>query len=890
MNPSHLTSSIRSSWASLYSLVNQQSFWTQLGHSVRSTFVRSLVVFSGLLAVVYIGVWVAVAQLFESLESKTQIIAIAASSLVQTAFGVPIGLDLRALDGIVAIDFQFEAGFYPTLLVAAFIFFAAWNTRREVAHFATLEGKFLATVAGNGVIATSISFLLVVQNFVVDRYAVLPIEDGAARFSVASLGVGELGIIFLLTAVGGLSAFSTMISGSLERLAKGLNWFFFVLVSFLVMFLIVATLIGVTVFLQELIDIDFVQLNDAQETSEGIGAWEILGLLGVVLFLPTLLGNLLWLSMGSSFGIQQDDTASLLYESLWPVDSFFGNLADWGLLEGWSAWDEFGAKALLALIPIVLVALFVGAAGSIRASFRPVSFWSLPIFVAGGILSALLFWKMTSVSVGVQAELLFGDIEGEDPIFDDLLRDGLQLQSGGTEVSAVLAALVVVSAAFLGARYLGGPLHRIFPRLMSFVSFEFSRDSVPSDRTRGIKNTGRVLIALTALPPVTLLSLAAFENVAAHRNGADEFAQETVALFLNGEVNETKGLFLSQDNSDWFSDEIIEAARIPAGTPVEITLSDIAGGPLEVNETGAKVRLNFAGSDPFALEMTAFASPQSETLGVTRVEFAGKITPIVVDLALPKVLTDAGVDSVSVNNQSVPPNSYATFPGTYSFQTEGRGIVSGTESSKVLTSGGFSPDFSPQVVLDSAKNAEMSEAISNAATSCSEADRFGKSTCFDTSELSGEPKSLNGNIPKEFYDFAILDDYAVESAVCNEFEDVLEDAFTLTRSTSCVWEVDRSQIYYGKKITRTPVYSTGTRSSYVRECERVYYWWSDDYEWEGCWRDTPYQYQSGTTTSFSRGSKLFEGRFRYELTGVISITAELVNSTLVLGEPIVTVN
>ena len=87
------------------------------------------------------------------------------------------------------------------------------------------------------------------------------------------------------------------------------------------------------------------------------------------------------------------------------------------------------------------------------------------------------------------------------------------------------------------------------------------------------------------------------------------------------------------------------------------------------------------------------------------------------------------------------------------------------------------------------------------------------------------------------------------------------------------------------KPPKPPVYSTTTRSTWVRECEREYDWWTGDDEWVGCWRDVTTQYQSGTSTSYSRGAKIFEGRFRVSVTGMISITAELEGSELVVGDP-----
>jgi hypothetical protein len=870
-------------------VITRRSLWVKLGLSARSTFLRSLTIFFAVVSVVYVGVWFAVSQLFEFVESKTQIVAVAASSITQTIFGVPIGLEVSAVDGAAGVKFQFEFGVFPTLLVGAFLFLAAWNTRKEMTKFETGSEKFIAALAVNVVMGLSISLLLVVQNFAVDRYAVVLLDFESGRISVAPLGAGDLAIVFLLAAVGGLSALSAAVTGTFERFARALNWFFFVLFSFLVLFLLVSVLIGATVILQELIDVDFVAVNEVADSSEGFDLGQTWWVLGVLLFLPTLLGNLVWLSFGSSFGVQQDPDSPFPHELLGPIYSQLGDLYYWDLFQRWSAWDVYGAKALLALVPIVLVAIFAGAAGANRTGFRPKSFWILPIFLAGGVLLSIPFWRMTSLSLLVRGEILFGNLEGQDAVLDEIVSDGLQVQTGGTEVSAVFAALVIVSFAFLGARLLGEPLRRVFPRLMSFVSFEFDKNAAPLDRTRGAKYAGRLLIVVVALPPLSLLSVAGLENIAAHQNGADEFAQETVASLLNGDIPEVKLLFAGPDGAEWFADDILEAARISSSTQFEITIRDSRGGPLETNETSAQIFLDFAGTDPLKLKMDATASLESEIIGVTRYKFAGQLEPSVVDLLLPRVLTDAGVESVSVNGQSVSPNTYAALPGTYSFETEGRGIVSETESSKVLTSGQFSPDFSPTVILDSKKDAEMSEAISTAAELCAEVDTFGNSSCFDTAKVSGEPRSLNGTVPNNFYDFVALNDYAVESAVCDEYEDVLNDAFTLTRSTNCVWEIDRTQIYYGRKTTNTPVYSTGITTRWVPQCERVYYWFLDDYEWGGCYRDTEYQYQSGTTTSYSRGTKLFEGRFRYELSGVISVTAKLENTELVFGEPTIVV-
>ena len=889
MASSPIASAFNSSWKSFSSLTTQRSLWVQLGLSARSTFLRSLTIFFAVVGVVYVGVWFAVSQLFESVESKTQIVAIAASSFVQTTFGVPIGLEVSAVDGAAGLKFQFDFGIFPTLLVGAFLFLAAWNTRKEMAKFETGSEKFLAAVAGNVVMGLSISLLLVVQNFAVDRYAVIVLDFESGRISVAPLGAGDLAVVFLLTALGGLSALSAAVTGAFARFARALHWFFLVLFSFLVLFLLVSVVIAATVFLQELIDVDFVAVNDLADGSQGFDWGETWWVLGVLLFLPTLLGNLVWLSFGSSFGLQQDPDSPFPYEFLGPIYSALGELSYWDLFQRWSAWDVYGAKALLALVPIVLVAIFAGAAGANRTGFRPNSFWILPLFLAGGILLSILFWRMTSLSFAVGGEVLFGNLEGEDAVLARIVDEGLQVQTGGTEVSAVLAGLVIVSCAFFGARFLGKPLRRVFPRLMSFVSFEFDRAAAPTDRTRGTKYAGRLLIGVAVLPPLWLLSVAVTENIAAHRNGADEFARETVASFLNGDIREVKLLFAGSDSVAWFAEDILDSARISSSAPFEITIRDSRGGPLETNETSAQIFIDFAGADPLKLEMNATASLESETLGVTRYEFAGQLEPIEVNLLLPTVLTDAGVESVSVNDRLVAPNTYAALPGTYSFETEGRGIVSETQSSNILTSGQFSPDFSPTVILDTEKDAEMSEAISAAAELCADVDTFGRSSCFDTAKVSGEPRSLNGTVPNDFYDFAALNDYAVESAVCDEYDDVLNDAFTLTRSTNCVWEIDRTQIYYGRKTTKTPVYSTGTTTRWVAQCERVYYWFLDDYEWEGCWRDTEYQYQSGTTTSYSRGAKLFEGRFRYELAGVISVTATLQDSELVFGEPTVVV-
>jgi len=878
--------------------------WASLLVVARGAFLAALTVFFGLLLFSYLLFGMLFFVVLEDVPDAGLTVAVIATLFTQAAFGATMALS--RVDVLLGIEIQSSIVVLavPTLLTILVATIFVLFSKRMALSVANHRG--FAVVLSSLILGLTLLFLNYLLSFATNRYARFPVDSDFSGFFVDLLLPGNafviFGVAFIPAFLGGI-----FVTYSKSTIVRGLSWYLTTLRGFFVSFLLAGLVVLVTLVFYRVLSVDFVTVRPVGFETETDGGIVATVLVLLLLYLPTLLANILWLSSGSVLEVELDSVNNLgLLDDLISVDLGLG----WGVLfEPFSLWQHNRMVAVAAIIVLLGVALFAGSVSSHIRQFRLKSFWPLPLFLILGVLVALLVRRLSSTSVIAEVKTVAPPDASEDvsSLISNLGLGSVSVSFGVSEFSAIVFSSAVLLVAFVGALYLREWLPNVFPRFAHVISM--NRHTLEPEVGASItqKWSGRIVLIGLLGVALLFLALATAERIYAQIDSPNRHTQDVVAKLVEGSLGDVKSVFAEDSSIEWLPDEVLTVARIQPSGDAGWEITNLQGANWQVGELVAESTVTVPGEGGLIVTLPMVGEVRDYPLGFSRASYTGAITPPIIDVEIPEILKDSGVTEVTLNGVSIPPGRYLAIPGLYEIGTEKKGIVSATRSLEKVVKGEISLRFEPRAELPSATNLELNERLVAGLDFCSEIDSDGKSDCFSIEEGNKDAESLEGPPPVDFFDFVTANDYAISLDGCEDSEDTLVSAFTLVRSQTCEWQIDATRTYYDTRMLSTPVYSTGTRSYWEPRCNWVsdgYYsdgWWdwngsdwiwndyvwNDTSYWSGCYQQENYEYQSGTRTSEVRGNEIFSSIFRIKALATVEVTAQLKEGVLEVSAPVI---
>lgn len=862
--------------------------WLPIGLALRGSFVAALLSFLGLVATGY-AVWATVLFIVvddfpEPFPAVAAVAALSVQAVYSGAFSVsrtdPIELfSIETTVGLVA---------FPSLFTIAIMVISVLSTRRLLRSL-TAHRLVAALVLPLGFALTSIGLVWALV-FVTNRYAVFPLDSelfgiGSELFglTISSLTLGDVLAVVAVTSVPAfLAGFFLLFPES--GFDKVLGWFLRTLRTFFLAFFAVGAITGFVYFLYSLIGVDFGASPSTAAVAEADWAAITIALVLILVFLPTILLNTLWIFSGAQVGVQADPATRLSLADVTPggwFDDFF-------FLGGsYSLWDSNPLLAGAALFVVLGIAVFSGAVSAKYSKFHPQTFWPLAVQAGLALLFALAIKWFTSAHYFFRTVIsgnIPEDFDSSEFVSDsDLL--GFSFSWGISELAAIALALGIVVSAFFGARYFATWLPGVFPRIATAISLRRSDSGEEEGPSTAQRLTARGLISVGALLALGALSLATAERVFAIVDSPERYVTKIAQGLASDSIAERKSVFKKDSALTWLPEDALPAIGHPFEDGFEVQILDLRGREWQPGGLTAVATIKSVGDPRVAVSFDVTAEVDEYPLGFHRAVFGGQPSAPTIGLNLPDVLLEAGVGEFQVAGVSVAPGKYFALPGAYELDTEGRGIVSATEQTISLGGTPVDVQVEPVVDLPPAVDGELTSRLDQILEACSDFNVQGVSDCLSVAGEKERAESLEGPPPVDYFDFVSSGEFEIAFLGCDEPTDNLDSAFALTRLQKCRWNVDTERTYFDTRIVRTPVYGTQDSWRWNRECTREYNSYFDDYYWLGCWENNPVQVQTGTSSSEVRGAEVFRAIFRSEVTIEMEVTATYADGLLQVGEP-----
>jgi hypothetical protein len=861
--------------------------WLPIGLALRGSFVAALLSFLSLVAAAY-ALWATVLLvLVDDFPEPFPAVAALAALSVQAVYSGTFSVSRTDPIELFSIETTVGLVAFPSLLTIAIMVVSVLAARRSLRSL-TAHRLVAAAVLPLGFALTSIT-LIWALGFVTNRYAVFPLDSelfgiGSELFglTVSSLTLGDVLAVTAVTSLPALLAGLFLLYPE-SVFDKVLGWFLRTLRTFFFVFLALGIATGFVYFLYSLISVDFGVSPSPSTVPDTDWAAIFIAMALILIFLPTILLNVLWIVSGAPVGVQADPATRLSLADVTP-GGWFDDVVFLG--ESYSLWDSNPLLAGVALFVVLCIALFSGAASAKYSKFHPQSFWALAVQAGLAVLFALAIKWLTSAHYFFNTVISGNtpdDFDSSDFVSDSELL-GFSFSWGIGELAVIALALGIVVSAFFGARYLTDWLPGIFPRFVSVISL--GRLAAGEERTSSTAQrlTARGLLALGVLFAIGALSLATAERVFAMVDSPERYVKNIAEGLMSDSIDERKAVFAGASGVVWLPDDALPAAGHPFEDGFKVEIVGSGGGEWQPGGLTAVATIKSLSDPQVQLSFTVVADANDYPLGFQRAVFTGSPSAPIIGLTLPGVLVDAGVSDFLVAGEPVSPGQYFALPGTYELATEGRGIVSATDQTISLGGRPVDVQVEPVVALPSAIEGDLTGRLDQVLQACSDFDARGVSDCFSVAGENERAESLGGPPPVDYFDFVSSGDFEVAFLGCDEPTDNLDSAFALTRSQVCRWNVDAERIYFDTRIVRTPIYGTEDSWSFNRECTREYNSYFDYYYWVGCWQNNPVQVQTGTSSSEVRGAEIFRAIFRSEVAIEMSVTATYTDDLLQVGE------
>lgn len=713
------------------------------------------------------------------------------SSLVQVGGGFS---NLSATGTIMeSSQFFIDAAVRPTALTLILLLVAYRRGRMRQALESSARGSestVLAYALGLGV---GFASLATAATFFVSGVA---ISSQGLRLEFASLltFISIVAFIAVPAWLGGLREYGS------KRSTSAWVWFYSTIRTFAVTYSALIVVALIVVLLYFAITPVFANSSPELEASAPIKLTPeetsaiLLGIIGIILYLPTLVFYGFTFGMGGNIGLQTDIQGVNLLDSLSslvPTELVFG-------LGNFNLQTTFGWIPLLASIALVsLVALVAGAAAAHKTQAVIDFKKHFVITLSATVASAAALTYLTSLSIswtnkGKEATQIAA---GELPLEAGLVSYGV------TASSLLLVVALLAVFATLGASSSKQFTSSAFPKVLSLLSFDRSANNAPRPLPSMIFGTAvTIAILATAAAPV---ALATTERVWATVDSPMRKIGAVTDTLQNGELKDAKKAFTIADSADlpWLSDDILNKARPTNSMSKATSLSNFNESGWEVGQLDAigETTWKVSDTDSIKLKLTAEGKVKEHLKVVTHADYKVQPTNATLQIGLGEFMAPTGKSNLKIYGKTVPVGLYNALPGAYEITTDAFKLVAATKKTFATTKEANSYTPAEEINLKPEYEAILKAEVNRLAKECTKFTEINRAECFTLESIYDSRAEKGKDTPSKYFGFQ-TNSFKVNGTNCDyEAEDKLLSASHIYREALCTVEMSFTLDYFKSK-------------------------------------------------------------------------------------------
>lgn len=520
----------------------------------------------------------------------------------------------------------------------------------------------------------------------------------------------------------------------------------------------------------------------------------LVGIVGVLLLLPTILFYGLSFGLGANVGLQTDIQGVNLLEvlnSFLPTQyiSGVGNSS----LQSSFGWGPLASSMLL----VSVLALVAGTAAAYKTqsaiNFKKHFLVSLFATVA----SAFTLSYLTSLS-------LAWTNRGKET--NDITDGALALQSGLISVGTTASSLLLICAlialfATLGASTAMQFTSSAFPRILSRITSGRSTYTEPRELSAVV--FGAVVVVAIAAAAIIPVAGASFVRAWASADGPSSKFNAIADELQKGDVEALKERFYNEETSylAWFPDKVLKAALPTASMGKNISLKNFSKENWQVGNLDAigTVTWRLPADELIKLTLVAEGKVKDPEALFKHPEFKVQDTSLLVGVAAGEFMTPTGKANLKVNGQKTVAGTYNALPGAYVVTTDAYKLVAATKETFVTTAvlNDYTAIESPS--LKKEYEAILDKEINRLAKACSTFTEINKANCFTLEEIYNNRTDKSKKTPSEYFAFQTKG-FKVTGFSCSATSaDELLSASHVVRYKDCSVQMKFTLDYYKSK-------------------------------------------------------------------------------------------
>lgn len=536
--------------------------------------------------------------------------------------------------------------------------------------------------------------------------------------------------------------------------------------------------------------------------------WLVLGVVvGILLFLPTLVFNVFAVALGAEYAYQID-YLGLNVLALAENIPFVDGLSLVSSLGAVSILNSLGVWAFVAvLVAIVLSSLISGVAATGKASFdsvfrRDLVSGLVAVFFVGFVLQSITKFNAVWTNGGVPSK---DAVEGSLPLQEGFLTIGITTASFAL-ILALIALFLVV-----GGSKSASFIHESFPRLVSALSAKTLDAGI--NRELPAVAFGRVVASIAALAIVIPLGIATIERSWASIDNPGNKFRDVAALVESGDLEKVKEFFSkgAAEEPMWLPDEILQAARPSSESRNPIEVTNGWDDPWQIGQLDAYGKLSWkSDSGSVVLDLETESEVSDHLRYIQHVNYTATAQRLNLTVSYGKFLSDAGRKEITVNGVSVPVGSYAAIPGTYTVKSPGFQLIAPSETVFVTNGSDMAFTAKEQPLIPANAETVLDKETDRIAKLCGNFSTLNTSRCFTFEEIYAYRTPV-GSAPADEY-FAIkTGEFEVLDSKCSgSVKDELLSASSVMRVAGCSTEMTFEVTYFESKIEVSDVFATQT--------------------------------------------------------------------------------
>ena len=527
-----------------------------------------------------------------------------------------------------------------------------------------------------------------------------------------------------------------------------------------------------------------------------------------LLFLPTILVNLVGVASGSTLGLTSDLTNSAFTTDALNLPSALNVIP---LESGFNASLAFGWPAQLALLGLVAaIGMTSAVIATTREQFAPKS-------MVDFVRASVVFAALAAIAV------FFASFQGswsnhgaEANALNDtsVLLEAGRVTAGVSIVGAVFVATLAALAGFGATKHLGLLITSSYPRLISIASRTPRMPGSarkPAGRLIGLATVFLIVLAITYPTAVATMN-----RVWATVESPMALASVTAAKLTSSQLSDVKTLLGGTESTKWLPDAVLTTALPVAGAPVTTSAKNESKEDWAVGNTDAIATVTWTTeSGNITWDIPTKSTLEDVWGGVKHLTFTPVLKPVSIEIRAGEFFPSDLMSKAMLNGTAVEAGTFAGVPGTYHLKSEGYKLIAATDTDLLTSGNDVAFVVGNDIALPSDGDGKLTSKFEEKQTSCATFDESHSTPCFPASDIWDVAEITSGTEPTEYYNGKDRD-YKAGATTCGTGKDVLTSAATMKRTYECSTEVTFAVDYTELILEdyQAPIYSTYNQTYY----------------------------------------------------------------------------